>query len=137
MLTENLWARYAELVDEETMSNLREECDNLTLTANQIDKLMMEKQTQERIKQIDAELNKLYGRTRMSRKLDFDYTVDNLFGELSRLQEVNDTPEFRRPYQAITDRIENRLASEREQKENEIEEAKVNLRTHMNGKIIL
>ena len=64
----------------------------------------------------------------MSRKLDFDYTVDNLFGELSRLQEVNDTPEFRQPYQAITDIIENRLALEREQNENEIEDSKVNLR---------
>ena len=64
----------------------------------------------------------------MSRKLDFGYTVDNLFDELSRLKEVDDTPELRRPYKSLTDRIENRLALEREQKQNEIEEAKVNLR---------
>ena len=85
MLTENLWARYGELVDAETVSNLREECENLVLTANEIDRLMIEEETKERIKQIDAELNRLYSQTRMSRKLDFDYIVDNLFGELSRL----------------------------------------------------
>ena len=54
--------------------------------------------------------------------------MDNLFDELSRLKEVDDTPELRRPYKSITDRIENRLALEREQKENEIEETKVNSR---------
>ena len=128
MLIENLWTRYGELVNAETVSNLREECENLVLTANEIDRLMTEEETKERIKQIDAELKRLYSQTRMSRKLDFDYTVDNLFDELSRLKEVDDMTELRRPYKSITDEIENRLALEREQKENEIEETKVNLR---------
>ena len=54
--------------------------------------------------------------------------MDNLFDELSRLRKVDDTPELRRPYKSITDRLENRLALERDQKQNEIEETKANLR---------
>ena len=36
----NLWTEYSKLVDENKVSDLREECDNLTLTANEIDRLM-------------------------------------------------------------------------------------------------
>ena len=128
MFTNNLWASYSELVDEEMVTNLREECDNLTLTANEINRLMIEEETKERIKQVEAELTRLYSQARTSRKLDFEYTVDNLFGELSRLQEVNDTPEFRQPYQEITDRMENQLNQERERKEDEIRTTRTNLR---------
>ena len=45
MFTENLWTRYGELVGAETVSNLREECENLVLTANEIERLMTEEET--------------------------------------------------------------------------------------------
>ena len=128
MVTDSLWARYNELVDKERISSLREECENLTLAANEIDRLMLEEETKERIKQIQAELTRLYSQTRTSRKLDFEFIVDNLFGELLRLEEVNDTPEFRRPYEEITEKIENQAIEEKERKENEITETKTNLR---------
>ena len=88
MVSNNLWSRYTELTNLEKVSNLREECDNLVLTANEIERMMVEEETKERMEQIDKELKRLFSQTTLSRKLDFDFVVDNLFNELSRLQEV-------------------------------------------------
>ena len=87
----NLWTTYIELVDEDTVSSLREECDNLTLTANEIDTLMQMEQEKERVDEIEKELTDLYDRTTSSRPLDFEYKVNNLFMELTRIKDIPDT----------------------------------------------
>ena len=91
---------------------------------------MVEEETKERIKQIDRELTRLNSQTTMSRKLDFGFVVDNLFDELSRLQEVNNTPELRQPYQALTDKADNKLTQENEQKVDEIRNTKASFRNY-------
>ena len=85
MISNNLWTRYTELTSVEEATNLREECDKLLLTANEIERIREEEETKERVKQIDAELTRLHSQTTLSRKLDFDFVVDNLFEEFGRL----------------------------------------------------
>ena len=117
----NLWTTYSELVDEDTVSSLREECDNLTLTANEIDNLMEIEREKERVEEIERELTELYNRTTVSRPLDFGYKVDNLFMELSRIKGVPDTPQFRAPFENLTVKADNVLLQEGEEKRKEIE----------------
>ena len=128
MISNNLWTRYRDLTSEEKVLNLREECDNLLLTANEIERIRLEGETKERINQIESELTRLYSATTLSRKLDFDFAVDNLFDELSRLQEIDDTPALRQPYQALTVVADNEAMREIEQKEADIVDIKANLR---------
>ena len=60
MIANNLWTRYTELTNVERTASLREECDNILLTANEIERIMVEEETKERIKQIQIELTDLY-----------------------------------------------------------------------------
>ena len=130
-LTDNLWIRYNELTNAEMVSNLREECNNLLLTANEIDRMMMEEQHKERINEIDNELRRLYSVSTLSRKLDFDYVVDNLFDELSKLQKVDNTPELRQPYQMLTKQVDREaIQSNQQQQQNDLKEAKDSLRNY-------
>ena len=124
----NLWTTYSGLVDKDIVSSLREECDNLTLTANEIDELMEMEREKERVEEIEKELTELYNRTTLSRPLDFGYKIDNLFMELSRLKEVSDTAEFRAPYEKLTIEADNAVRQEVEKKKREIEQTKTDLR---------
>ena len=75
-------------------------------------------------------MKRLFSQTTLSRKLDFDFIVDNLFDELSRLQEVDDTSELRQPYQNLTDKADNRLVRSNEENADEIKHAKTSLRKY-------
>ena len=123
-----LWTSYSNLVDEDTVSSLREECDNLTLTANEIDRLMEMERAKERVEEIENELTDLFNRTTSSRPLDFDFKVDNLFMELSRIKDVPDTPEFRKPFENLTIRADEALLKQQEKRRKEIEQTKIDLR---------
>ena len=60
--------------------------------------------------------------------MDFDFTVNNLFDELCRLQEINKTLAVRQPYEALTIVAENEAMREIDQKQAEIRDTKASMR---------
>ena len=128
MIANNLWTRYTELTDAERTADLREQCNNILLTANEIERITVEEETKERIRQIETELTDMYAQPTLNRKLDFDFVVDNLFDELCRLQGINETPAVRQPYEALTIVADNEAMREIDQKQADIRDTKAGLR---------